>query len=60
MINNVVDYLIKELEIHIKDVYFVQAPLDLTFLFSFYNTIQSTHEHLVDENCDSTGSTRFN
>jgi polyphosphate kinase len=47
---NVVDYLIKELEIHIKDVYFVQAPLDLTFLFSFYNTIQSTHSHLVDEN----------
>ncbi len=45
-----VDYLIKELEIHIKDVYFVQAPLDLTFLFSFYNTIQSTHPHLVDEN----------
>ena len=47
---NVVDYLIKELEIHIKDVYFVQAPLDLTFLFSFYNTIQSSHSHLVDEN----------
>lgn len=47
---NVVDYLIKELEIHIKDVFFVQAPLDLTFLFSFYNTIQSTHPHLVDEN----------
>ena len=47
---NVVDYLIKELEIHIKDVYFVQAPLDLTFLFSFYNTIQSAHSHLVDEN----------
>ena len=31
----VVEYLIKELEIHIKDVYFVQAPLDLTFIFSF-------------------------
>ena len=45
----VVDYLIKELEIHIKDVYFVQAPLDLTFIFSFYHTIQSTHPHLVDE-----------
>ena len=45
----VVDYLIKELEIHIKDVYFVQAPLDLTFMFSFYHTIQSTHPHLVDE-----------
>ena len=45
----VVDYLIKELEIHINDVYFVQAPLDLTFMFSFANTIQSTHPHLVDE-----------
>ncbi len=45
----VVDYLMKELEIHIKDVYFVQAPLDLTFMFSFYHTIQSTHPHLVDE-----------
>jgi len=45
----VVDYLIEELEFHIKDVYFIQAPLDLTFLFSFYNTIQSTHEHLVVE-----------
>ena len=45
----VVDYLVEELEIHINDVYFIQAPLDLTFLFSFYNTIKSTHEHLVDE-----------
>ncbi|MCY8235464.1 RNA degradosome polyphosphate kinase [Priestia endophytica] len=43
----VVDYLKEELEIHDKDIYFVQAPLDLTFLFSFYKTIQSTHEHLV-------------
>ncbi|KAA9022674.1 RNA degradosome polyphosphate kinase [Niallia endozanthoxylica] len=45
----VVDYLVEELEIHQKDVYFVQAPLDLTFLFSFYNTIQASHEHLVYE-----------
>ncbi|MGW9019424.1 RNA degradosome polyphosphate kinase [Priestia megaterium] len=42
-----VDYLKEELEIHDKDVYFVQAPLDLTFLFAFYKTIQYTHEHLV-------------
>ena len=47
--NQVVDYLIDELEIHTKDVYFVQAPLDLTFLFSFYNTIETTHKHLVEE-----------
>ncbi|MEH7416231.1 RNA degradosome polyphosphate kinase [Neobacillus drentensis] len=43
----VMDYLIEELEIHIKDVYYVQSPLDLSFLFSFCKTIQSTHEHLV-------------
>ncbi|TKC16395.1 RNA degradosome polyphosphate kinase [Robertmurraya kyonggiensis] len=42
----VIDYLIEELEIHKKDVFSFQAPLDLTFLFSFINTIQSTHEHL--------------
>lgn len=45
----VVDYLVEELEIHKKDVYFIQSPLDLTFLFSFYNSVQSTHEHLVEE-----------
>ena len=45
--DQVVDYLIDELEVDPKDVYFVQAPLDLTFLFSFYNTIRATHEHLV-------------
>ena len=45
----VVTYLIDELEISDKDVYFIQAPLDLTFLFSFYNSIRSTHEHLIEE-----------
>ncbi|MBC5638074.1 RNA degradosome polyphosphate kinase [Ornithinibacillus sp. BX22] len=44
----VIDYLIEELEIDKKDVYFVKAPLDLTFLFAFYKTIKSTHEHLTD------------
>lgn len=38
---------LKELEIHCKDVYFIRSPLDLTFLFSFCKTIESTHEHLV-------------
>ncbi len=47
--DQVVDYLIDELEVNPKDVYFVQAPLDLTFLFSFYNTIRTTHEHLVEK-----------
>ncbi len=42
----VIDYLIEELEIHRNDVYFIQAPLDLTFLFSFIKTIEATHEHL--------------
>jgi polyphosphate kinase len=45
----VINYLIEELEIDSKDVYFVQSPLDLTFLFSFCKTIRSTHEHLVQE-----------
>lgn len=44
----VVNYLIDELEIHLKDVYFVQAPLDLTFLLSFCNEIQSTHGYLSE------------
>ena len=47
--NQVVNYLIDELEINMKDVFFIQAPLDLTFLFSFYNTIRTTHEYLVEK-----------
>lgn len=47
--HQVVEYLIDELEISEKDVYFVNAPLDLTFLYSFYNTIRTSHEHLVEE-----------
>ncbi|MEK4669844.1 RNA degradosome polyphosphate kinase [Niallia sp. FSL R7-0271] len=43
----VIDYLRKVLEIHSKDVYVVQAPLDLTFLFSFYKKVAATHEHLT-------------
>ncbi|MEH7110288.1 RNA degradosome polyphosphate kinase [Bacillus sp. JJ1764] len=45
----VINYLTEELEIHRNDVYFVQSPLDLTFLFSFCKTIQCTHEHLVQQ-----------
>jgi polyphosphate kinase len=45
----VVNYLLEQLEIHSKDVYYVQAPLDLTFLFSFCKVIQMTHEHLASE-----------
>lgn len=43
----VIDYLRKVLEIHSKDVYVVNAPLDLTFLFSFYKKVAATHEHLA-------------
>ncbi len=43
----VIDYLRKVLEIHWRDVYSVQSPLDLTFLFPFCKKLQSTHEHLA-------------
>src|SRR5690606_20744866 len=43
----VIGYLIRELEIHWRDVYAVQVPLDLTFLFSFCKKVQATHEHLA-------------
>lgn len=46
---SVVDYLIDELEISKKEVYYVQSPLDLTFLFSFYKTIQTTHTQLMEQ-----------
>lgn len=42
----VVSYLIDELEIHEKDIYIVDGPLDPTFLFSFYKTLSQTMEHL--------------
>ncbi|MEW9669948.1 RNA degradosome polyphosphate kinase [Ammoniphilus sp. 3BR4] len=40
-------YLADELEIHEKDVYVLHGPLDLTFLFSFYNDIVKEKEHLA-------------
>ena len=43
----VIDYLRQVLEIHSKDVFDVQAPLDLTFLFSFCKKIEATHEHIA-------------
>ncbi|WP_342045480.1 RNA degradosome polyphosphate kinase [Bacillus sp. OTU530] len=46
---NVLEYLQTELEIHEKDTYIIDGPLDLTFLFSFYKCIEATHEYLVDE-----------
>ncbi|HZG73326.1 MAG TPA: polyphosphate kinase 1, partial [Chondromyces sp.] len=44
----VINFLVEELELDYNDIYFVEAPLDLTFLFSFIKTIQTTHEHLVE------------
>lgn len=45
----VVDYLIDELEISKEDVYYIQAPLDLTFLYSFCKSIQTTHGYLMEQ-----------
>ncbi|MFC0270703.1 RNA degradosome polyphosphate kinase [Metabacillus herbersteinensis] len=40
-------YLLEELEIHEKDVYEIDGPLDLTFLFSFFKELSSHKEHLL-------------
>ncbi|WP_155816460.1 RNA degradosome polyphosphate kinase [Bacillus methanolicus] len=52
--NNFIDqeilaYLLSELEIHEKDTYFLNGPLDLSFLFSFYKQIAPLKEHLTFE-----------
>ncbi|WP_338753812.1 RNA degradosome polyphosphate kinase [Bacillus sp. FJAT-52991] len=43
------DYLLDELEIHHKDVYKIDGPLDLTFLFSFAKKLQDIREDLAYE-----------
>lgn len=43
----VMPYLIDQIDIHPKDVYFIDGPLDLTFLFSFYKELAPIKEHLV-------------
>ncbi|KGX90683.1 polyphosphate kinase [Pontibacillus halophilus JSM 076056 = DSM 19796] len=45
----VLEFLLRVLEIHRKDVYEVDGPLDLTFLFKFYKEIAVAREHLVYE-----------
>ncbi len=45
----VIAYLKAELAIHEKDVYHIQAPLDLTFLFGFNKTLALTHPHLESD-----------
>jgi len=43
----VLDFLLTTLEIHEKDVYKIDGPVDLTFLFAAYKVFSKTHEHLV-------------
>lgn len=42
-----VDFLLDVLEIHKKDLYIISGPLDLSFLFQFYNKLAKEHEPLV-------------
>ncbi|WLR43189.1 RNA degradosome polyphosphate kinase [Bacillus carboniphilus] len=45
----VLSYLLEELEIHEKDVYQINGPLDLTCLFGFYKKLSQTNETLIYE-----------
>ncbi len=45
--DEVIQFLLEELEIHEKDAYRVHGPLDLSFLFSFYSKMIKDKEHLV-------------
>lgn len=42
----VVGYLLSELNIHKGDLYIVDGPLDLSFLFGFYKEFEEEKEHL--------------
>ncbi|MCT2534414.1 RNA degradosome polyphosphate kinase [Aquibacillus koreensis] len=46
---DIVHFLLNVLEIHKSDLYIVDGPLDLTFLFKFYSELFKTHEYLVYE-----------
>jgi len=43
----ILDYLVEELEIHEKDVYEIDGPLDLSILFRFYKEMAKIRDHLV-------------
>lgn len=43
---HVLQYLLKELEVHEDDVYEIDCPIDLTCLFSFVKEINTGREHL--------------
>lgn len=47
MDNNILQFLANSLEIHEKDIYYLNGPLDFLFLFSFYNEIKNNKEHLA-------------
>ncbi|KAB8129368.1 RNA degradosome polyphosphate kinase [Gracilibacillus oryzae] len=42
-----IEFLLHVLEIHHKDLYIINGPLDLTFLADFYSTLKKDYEHLV-------------
>lgn len=44
----VVNFLIDELSVETSHVYFNEAPLDLTFLFSFYDVLKTDNPTLID------------
>lgn len=46
--DTIVNFLIEKLEVERKHTYFYEAPLDLTFLFSFYGALKETHPTLAD------------
>ncbi|PLR92854.1 RNA degradosome polyphosphate kinase [Bacillus sp. T33-2] len=46
---DILSYLLDELEIHQKDAYLINGPLDLTFLFSFYKQFAPLKKHLIFE-----------
>lgn len=46
---DMIEFLLHVLEIHKKDLYIINGPLDLTFLFEFYSHIKKEYEHLVYE-----------
>lgn len=49
MSDEVLDYLLEEFEISESDVFKIDGPLDLTFLFSFVKEVSSGREHLEYE-----------
>ena len=49
MEDDVLDYLLEEFEIEESDVFKIDGPLDLTFMFSFVKVISAGREHLLYE-----------